>query len=381
MIGLKIIHLEANLKINQYDFNKVKLLSRNGKLKNINISKLKISQLLYFMIRLRNIEIQLSEEYHPADEIRCPVHFCIGQEAMPAAISENINDKDYIFSHHRSHGYYFAKHAPIKPFFAELYGKQTGTNMGLAGSQDISYSKKNFFSGAILGGAISISIGTALALKLNKKKNIVYSCFGESATDQGVFWESINYASLEKLPILFICENNNYSVFSPQRKRQAGDSIASKAKSFGIESIQINGNDSLECYLQIKKIKNKILNKKQPFLIEAFTSRWSGHYGPGNDDIIGYRDDGELNYWKKNCPIKKLKNEFEISDKFEADCYNKSSIEIKRAFKFAKKSKFMNDYDWTHLNYAPSNNFLKDIEKTKKYKSFKNLLYSQAKGY
>jgi acetoin:2,6-dichlorophenolindophenol oxidoreductase subunit alpha len=369
------------LKINQYDLDKVKLLISNNKLKNIKINKSLIYNLFYFMIRLRNIELKLSAEYHPADEIRCPVHFCVGQEAIPAAISENINKQDYIFSHHRSHGYYFAKHAPINPFFAELYGRETGTNKGLAGSQDISYSNQNFFSGAILGGAISISIGTGLGLKLNKKKNIVYSCFGESATDQGIFWESINYASLEKLPILFICENNNYSVFSPQRKRQSGNSIAFKSRSFGVESIQINGNDSLDCYLQIKKIKNKILKEKKPFLIEAFTSRWSGHYGPGNDDNIAYRDNGEISFWKKNCPIKKLKKEFKISDKFELDCYNKSNIEIKRAFSYAKKSNFMDEYNWDELNYASTNNFLKDIEKIKKYKPFKNLIYSQAKGY
>ena len=369
------------MKINQYDFKKVKFLDNGNRIKENRINKSKIIKLFSFMIRLRNIEVQLSEEYHPADQIRCPVHFCIGQEAIPAAISLNVDDSDYIFSHHRSHGYYFAKHAPIKPFFAELYGKETGTNMGLAGSQDISYSKKNFFSGAILGGAISISIGTALGLKLNNKKNIVYSCFGESATDQGIFWEAINYASLEKLPVLFICENNNYSVYSPQRKRQAGDSIANKAKSFGIESIQINGNDSGECYLKIEKIKKKIIKEKRPFLIEAFTSRWSGHYGPGNDNNIGYRDKGEINFWKKNCPIEKLKKDYDFPRKYEDQFYKKSSLEILEAFKFAKKSKFLKKYNWNNLNYSSNKNFLKDIEKTTNYKPFRDLLYSQAKGY
>ena len=114
------------MKINQYDFKKVKFLDNGNRIKENRINKSKIIKLFSFMIRLRNIEIQLSEEYHPADQIRCPVHFCIGQEAIPAAISLNVNNNDYIFSHHRSHGYYFAKHAPIKPFFAELYGKETG---------------------------------------------------------------------------------------------------------------------------------------------------------------------------------------------------------------------------------------------------------------
>ena len=97
MIGLKITYLEDKLKINQYDFDKVRLLRRDDKLKSLKVNKSQIYKLFYFMIRLRNIETKLSEEYHPADEIRCPVHFCIGQEAVPAAISENINKNDYIF--------------------------------------------------------------------------------------------------------------------------------------------------------------------------------------------------------------------------------------------------------------------------------------------
>src|SRR6266852_8773592 len=106
-----------------------------------------------FMLRLRLCEEALAREYHPADEMRCPVHFCVGQEAVPAALSLLLRDDDYLYSHHRSHGYYLAKHAPMPALFAELYGKQTGANSGLAGSQDISFASRRFFSGAILAGA------------------------------------------------------------------------------------------------------------------------------------------------------------------------------------------------------------------------------------
>ena len=125
-----------------------------------------------------------------------------------------LEDKDYLFSHHRSHGYYLAKNAPMKKLFAEIYGKETGANSGIAGSQDISFPKNNFYSGAILAGAVSIAAGAAVTLQMNKKNNqVVVAGFGEAATDEGVFWETINYAALKKLPIIFICENNNYSVF------------------------------------------------------------------------------------------------------------------------------------------------------------------------
>src|SRR5712691_227622 len=121
--------------------------------------------LLRFMLRLRMCEEALAREYHPADEMRCPVHFCIGQEAVPAALSLLLREDDYLYSHHRSHGYYLAKHAPMEALFAELNGKQTGANGGLAGSQDISYPARCFFSGAILTGATAISSGSALAFQ------------------------------------------------------------------------------------------------------------------------------------------------------------------------------------------------------------------------
>ena len=127
--------------------------------------------------------------------------------------------EDSIYSHHRSHGYYLSKKSPLNGLVSELYGKSSGANGGLAGSQDISFVKNNFFSGAILAGAIGISIGNAFAQQLDSKRDITVVGFGESACDVGLFWESINYAFLKKLPILFICENNNYSVFSPQKKK------------------------------------------------------------------------------------------------------------------------------------------------------------------
>src|ERR1700746_1632709 len=113
------------------------------------------------MLRLGRREDALIAEYHPADEMRCPIHFCIGQEAVPAALSLLVGPKDYLFSHHRSHGYYFAKNAPLRELFAEIYGKESGANGGKAGSQDISHAASRFYSGAILAGGVGISRGAA----------------------------------------------------------------------------------------------------------------------------------------------------------------------------------------------------------------------------
>ena len=151
-----------------------------------------IATALYrFMLRLRRCEEQLAAEYHPADEMRCPVHFCIGQEAVPAALSLLLKVDDYLFCHHRSHGYYLAKNAPMEALFAELYGKATGANGGIAGSQDISSPPHNFFSGAILAGATAIAMGAALGFQLKGESNVAIAGFGESATDEGIFWETM----------------------------------------------------------------------------------------------------------------------------------------------------------------------------------------------
>src|SRR5258708_30123509 len=135
--------------------------------------------LLHQMLRLRRMEEALLAEYHPANEMRCPIHFCIGQEAVPAALSQLVESEDYLFSHHRSHGYYFAKGAPLRELFAEIYGKETGASGGKAGSQDISHCESRFFSGAILGGAITIAIGAAFGIQWRKSRQISISGFGE----------------------------------------------------------------------------------------------------------------------------------------------------------------------------------------------------------
>ena len=325
-----------------------KSLIKTKKYKNLNlngIGKKELIKLYEFMNELRICEEMLSNEYHPADEMKCPVHFCTGQEAVPAALSLLLKKDDYLFSHHRSHGYYLSKKAPMKKLFAEIYGKQTGANSGLAGSQDISFPENNFFSGAILAGAVAISVGTAMALNFRKKnRKLTVSGFGEAATDEGIFWESINYASLNNLPTLFICENNNYSVFSPQSKRQSGDSISSKVKSFGVKSKSVFGNDVCLIYKELKKAFKNIRKKNKTFLLETFTFRYDGHVGPIADDLNGYRTKKEIKFWKDNCPIKLLEKELFkkkiINDKYKKLLKKKIEKKIEESFNYAKLSNF-----------------------------------------
>ena len=309
-----------------------------------------------FMVRLRMCEEALAREYHPADEMRCPVHFCVGQEVVPAALSLLLTHDDYLFSHHRSHGYFLAKDSPMAALFAELYGKATGANAGLAGSQDISYPASNFYSGAILAGATAISVGAALGLQLQGKKQVAVAGFGESATDEGIFWEAINYAAVAKLPVVFVCENNNYSVFSPQIKRQALDNLSQRVASFGMRSTAVFGNDAMEVHRVLAREIAAVRAGEGPAFVEAFTYRWSGHYGPASDDLVGYRDASDLEAWKANDPIRLLEAAMRLAKAFEPnesrELARANQAEIERCFAAAKSAPFPGAPDWASLNMS-----------------------------
>ena len=333
----------------------------SGRYRELTIgdSEAEIAESLYrFMLRLRRCEDALAREYHPADEMRCPVHFCIGQEAVPAALSVLLSREDYLFSHHRSHGYYLAKGAPMPAMFAELYGKETGANGGRAGSQDISYPAVNFHSGAILAGATAIAMGAALGFQRRAEPRAAVTGFGESATDEGIFWETVGYAALRKLPVVFVCENNNYSVFSPQLKRQAKDNISERVATFGLRSVSLFGNDVTLVYRTLKSAIADARAGNGPCFIEAYTYRWSGHYGPASDDLVGYRSEEELKAWKDNCPIALLEEAMIaknlLPDSRKEALLKEIDAEIAESFRFAKSSPFPKVREWASMNYASS---------------------------
>jgi TPP-dependent pyruvate/acetoin dehydrogenase alpha subunit len=305
-------------------------------------------------IRVRKIEESVFNEYHPADEIRCPVHFCIGQEAVSASLSLLLKDEDYLFSHHRSHGYYLGKRSPLRALMAEMYGRETGANGGKAGSQDISYSEKHFYSGAILSGATAISAGAAVTFQIKKMPFVSVAGFGEGATDEGVFWETVNFAALRSLPLVLICENNYYATYSPMSKRVAQENISQKVSDFGIKSYTIFGNDVIKAYLTLSEALEFARSGKGPVFIEAFTYRQNSHVGPEDDSYIGYRSEEEKKFWKSIDPITLLEEKLfgkSILDAKKKDAIvSEIMVEIKDAFKFAKESPFPTVGDWDACN-------------------------------
>lgn len=315
-----------------------------------------VRSLYCFMLKLRRCEEALIQEYHPADEMRCPIHFCVGQEAAPAALSLLLSPQDYLFSHHRSHGYFLAKGAPMRALFAELYGRETGANGGKAGSQDISMASHRFFGGAILAGAVGIAVGAALGIQLSGQPLVSVTGFGEAATEEGIFWEAVNYASVRKPPLVFVCENNRYSMFSPQLKRQPADNVRDRVAAFGLRTEAIFGNDVVLVFETLRKAIDAARRGEGATFIETYTYRWNGHVGPEGDDQLGYRDQDEVAFWKKNCPIHLVETALlqegvlTPTDKsaLEAEIHS----EIQDAFCFAKSSPFPRRASWQHLNYA-----------------------------
>lgn len=332
-------------------------ITSTGKYRGMEVGDLSPTLLLELytrMLRLRRTEEALIAEYHPADEMRCPVHFCVGQEAVPAALSVLLSAEDYLFSHHRSHGYYFAKGAPLRELFAEIYGKAAGANGGHAGSQDISHAPSRFFSGAILAGAVSIAAGTAFALQLRRSTSIAVSGFGEGATDEGAFWEVAGYAGFKKLPLLLVCENNRYATYSDQLRRQASDNICARVRPFGVAAEQVFGNDVLQVYRALRIAMDRVRGGDGPALVEAYTYRWNSHVGPEDDGTNNYRTAAEMAFWRTNCPIALLQETLTatgaLSEAARTRIETEIAAEIADNFAFAKTAPFPTTPDWNAAN-------------------------------
>jgi pyruvate dehydrogenase E1 component alpha subunit len=338
---------------------KHEFIARSGPYRDMELSGVDrgtLHGLLGQMLRLRRTEEALLREYHPADEMRCPIHFCVGQEAVPAALSLLVRPDDYMLSHHRSHGYYFAKGAPLRELFAEIYGKATGASGGLAGSQDISHHASRFYSGAILAGAVSIAVGVALGLQIRRSASVAISGFGEGASDEGAFWEAMNYAGVCRLPILFVCENNRYATFSDQLKRQASDNMSERVSTFGVRATRIFGNDAAQVYRTLAHELQRIRDGEGPALVEAYTYRWNSHVGPEDDGVNNYRGTEEMAFWKENCPIRLLREKLvesgQLADSDLERMEAEAAREIAECFRYAKESPFPDPPDWRSLNWS-----------------------------
>ena len=260
--------------------------------------------LLQKLILCREVELKVSDLLNQG-LIKTPCHLSLGQEAISAAIANLYSKNDSVFSTHRSHAHYLAFGNNVEKFFYELLGFKQGSSNGMGGSMHLySNSPVKFHSLPIVGGTIPISLGSAFFYKRNKKKNIAYCFFGNGATEEGVFHESLNFASYLNLPIIFICENNLYSSHLDIKLRQPSDKISRFADSHKIKNEFVFGNNILDVYQSYKKAIKYVKTNNRPIFLEFLTYRLVGHVGPDKNIDVGVRRKKEdLIFWDKNDPI------------------------------------------------------------------------------
>ncbi len=304
-----------------------------------------IHSLFYEMLRIRLVEEKIADLY-PEQEMRCPIHLCIGEEAIAVGVCANLKNEDIVMSNHRSHGHYLSKGGDLKALIAELYGKSTGCSKGRGGSMHLIDLSVNFLgSTAIVGGTIPVAVGAAFGSKLqNKDGTVTVVFFGDGAVEEGVVHESLNFASLKNLPILFVCENDLYSVYTHISNRQPPRQIYSLAKAHGMKAYQGDGNDVIGIYEMTKKAIKGIKQGKGPVFVEFLTYRWREHCGPCYDNDLGYRTEIEFKNWAARCPLETLKQEMlndgVISNNQIKLMMEKIRNEIDEAISFAKSSPF-----------------------------------------
>jgi TPP-dependent pyruvate/acetoin dehydrogenase alpha subunit len=286
--------------------------------------------LFYQAMRIRLVEEKIIELY-PSDLIQSPVHLSIGQEAVAVGVCANLNSDDWVFINYRGHAFYFAKGGPMPEFFAELMGKKDGQSKGKAGSMHLASPKQGIMgASAVVGSTISHAVGAALMSKIKNENRIFVTNFGDGALEQGVFHESLNFASLNKVRILFLCEDNNLAVHSPKSERQSF-SLESLVASYGIPFYEIEeGYDFLKVQQKSKIAIDDVRNSNRPVFLKINTARYKEHVGPGEDFSAGYRNESEMNKWKKLDPLitnkelyseflGKINNEIEDAVKFGID--------------------------------------------------------------
>jgi TPP-dependent pyruvate/acetoin dehydrogenase alpha subunit len=272
------------------------------------LSSKEYKKLLLDLLLIRTLEEKIILEYQKK-KIRCPVHLSIGQEASSVGICNNLLKNDQIVLSHRCHASYIAKGGSIKKMISEMYGKSNGCSGGKSGSMHL-FDKENgiLASVPIVASGIPLAVGAALYFKINKIKNISVAFYGDAAIEEGIFHESINFAAVKKLPILFVCENNNYSCYTGLNQRQPKNLIKKIGSSYNIKTKNLAGNNTIKIYSESKKIIKEIRNNGSPQILLINSFRKFEHCGTEIDDNLNYRNKNEIIKGNNNCPVKFLKN-------------------------------------------------------------------------
>jgi pyruvate dehydrogenase E1 component alpha subunit len=313
-------------------------------------------ELLRAMLRIRRVEEALATRY-AEQEMRCPMHLCIGQEAIAVGVCAGLMPRDRVFGNHRAHGHYLAKGGNLGAMVAELYGRSGGCCGGRGGSMHLIDLDVGFMGATpIVGGTVPLAAGSAWAARLRQTDEVTVVFFGDGCFEEGVVHESMNFAALHRLPIVFVCENNGFSVYTHLKERQPERPIYRIAEAHGLCSAAGDGNDVdvvLDLARQAVQAAREGLG---PQFLELRTYRWREHCGPDFDDHLGYRSAETIAAGQEDCPIgryvEKLESRGADVSGIQARIESELAIEIAQAFEFALTSARPTDAEAGEKVYA-----------------------------
>ena len=261
---------------------------------------LKIYRKLYLIRKAEELIIK----HYKENEMKTPMHMSMGEEAIVVGVVAALQKKDQVFGTYRSHGLYLAKTDDTDKFFAELYGKVTGSARGRAGSMHLASPKEGMMlTSAVVGTTIPVAVGGALANKFLKNRRVVASFFGDGAINEGVFWESLNFACLKKLPVLFVCEDNNFAIHSALAERIGYKSITEVVSRFYCHVAESRTTDVFEICRITREMTAKMKRSGRPGFLHLKYYRYLEHVGVAEDFHFGYRSRQEFLKWKKVDPV------------------------------------------------------------------------------
>lgn len=300
------------------------------------------------MVRIRLVEDLLAEQIE-AGSIGTPCHLYVGQEAVAAGVCGALRQHDFVFGNHRSHGHYLAKGGSMERMMAEIYGKSGGGSRSRGGSMHLIDTKAGFMgSQPLVGGTIAISTGAALGATIKNEKRVVVSFFGDGAIEEGVFHESLNFAALKKLPIIYVCENNLYSTHLHLRERRKQDNIHKHGDVHGIMNFSIDGQEVTKIYTKMKEVVRHVRRGKGPVLVEARTYRFRGHVGAHDklpdQHAKDIRPPAEVAAWKKRDPLvlfeRAMKKSRGLPLQVLSKIHTEARQEVEQAYQFALKNPY-----------------------------------------
>lgn len=300
--------------------------------------------LLRSMKQIRSVEetIGLLVE---SQEARCPCHLAIGQEAAAVGVCSSLRPSDAIFGAHRSHGHYLALGGSSKALFAEVLGRQDGCSGGFGGSMHLRSPQHGLVGTVpIVGATIPIALGAAMSAKRARRGDVAVAFFGDGATEEGVFHESLNLAASMQLPSLFVIENNLFASHLHIDERQPHDRVSRYAVAHGIDSASMDGNDVLAVRNESAKILEAIRREPKPYVLELVTYRHRGHVGHRDDQDVGVARSGDLPSWKRRDPIRRLEIGLLSTDPnlgvVIAEMDKEILFEVEEALRFGRESKY-----------------------------------------